>query len=103
MKLIPTPVPDPEPMGKVALVPEVAALAPRATGSSGASTRRVGLAMGVLDEALNRSMMPGADRDDTVVRKPPESTKAKPEGAPEADSRVPAGTSDSFISVLPTM
>ena len=42
-----------------------------ATADRGASTRRVGLPVALLCAASKRSMMPGAEGDDAVVRKPP--------------------------------
>ena len=97
--------PEPESAGNEGPLDDVLAVDDEdeaALGSRGASTMRVAFPVTELWVASKRSTMPGAESEEAVVRKPPWSTKAKPEGAPEAVSRTPEGTSEAFISALPT-
>src|SRR5947209_136312 len=101
MKLWPTPLPEPAPIVPVDVPvtedPEAPIL-----GSRGASTSRVGLPVELACAASMRSITPGVEADEVVVRNPPWSMKAKPDGEPEEDSSTPAGTSEAFRTLLPT-
>ena len=69
MKLKATLAPEPEPVGKSE--PAVAPVVKVVAATRGASTRRVGLPVALLCAASKRSMIPGAEADDAVVRNPP--------------------------------